>query len=625
MTANRDAMSTALVAVYGPDNNLADWEAQHWVAEGFEPCGPGDKAAWYAAEGASGSSYGDLEYDYWTNVYAGGGGTPPSNTVAPLLSGSTAALGNSVSTGNGTWTGDATITFTYQWQVSATGVGGWSNIASLSTSSSFTITASEQGQYIRCVVTGTNGAGNSSANSDVCAVESAGLTLLKSATLWLSASAGTAGEQTAVNQGTGGSALNARYGSTASVDSNDPLLLTHSGTNYLYLPGIAGNYASSPDSAALSITGDIDIRIDVALSSYASGSNQGLVAKYSGSGGYIVVLDTTGALAFYYNAAAGGTQATAVELGLTNGTRYELRVTVDVDDGAGNKVISVYKRAGGTNDAWTLVKSNTTAGTISITDTADALAIGSDRTAGTSSMAIGSFYKVQIYSGIAGTKVFDADFTANTNQSSFTESSSNAATVTINRATSGRKSVMVVRPVWLFGTDDYLEVADNDLLDFASSDNFTLLAVVRQFSDTAYGYVMEKRATALTDRFRGYEMNVTATDVRGFVFGATLDGDIDGSKGTAATKAYTLGSLTCMTVVRDTGADQLKAGAGSSFGTAVTDASVNGLANSSTLRVGVSGSAGYYYMNGEISHVAIFRSALTTTDIGNIMSYLGVS
>jgi hypothetical protein len=33
--------------------------------------------------------------------------------------------------------------------------------------------------------------------------------------------------------------------------------------------------------------------------------------------------------------------------------------------------------------------------------------------------------------------------------------SSNVATVTINRSTSGRKSVAVVRPVWLLGTDDY--------------------------------------------------------------------------------------------------------------------------------------------------------------------------
>lgn len=72
MTYNRDAMSDALVGVYGPQNGLADWEGQHWVDSGYEAAGPGDKASWYKAEGATGDHYGDLEFDYWTNVYGGG-------------------------------------------------------------------------------------------------------------------------------------------------------------------------------------------------------------------------------------------------------------------------------------------------------------------------------------------------------------------------------------------------------------------------------------------------------------------------------------------------------------------------------------------------------------------------
>jgi hypothetical protein len=38
--------------------------------------------------------------------------------------------------------------------------------------------------------------------------------------------------------------------------------------NYLALGGIAGNYASTPDSVANSITGDIDIRTKVALADW---------------------------------------------------------------------------------------------------------------------------------------------------------------------------------------------------------------------------------------------------------------------------------------------------------------------------------------------------------------------
>ena len=72
MPANRDAMSAALTVVYGPSNNLADWEGQHWVAQGFSAAGPGDKASWYKTAGAAGTYYGDLEYDYWTNIFSSG-------------------------------------------------------------------------------------------------------------------------------------------------------------------------------------------------------------------------------------------------------------------------------------------------------------------------------------------------------------------------------------------------------------------------------------------------------------------------------------------------------------------------------------------------------------------------
>lgn len=69
----RDAMATALEPVYGSvTTNLADWEGMHWVDEGYEPAGPGDKATWYESQGATGDHYGDLELDYWLNVYGGG-------------------------------------------------------------------------------------------------------------------------------------------------------------------------------------------------------------------------------------------------------------------------------------------------------------------------------------------------------------------------------------------------------------------------------------------------------------------------------------------------------------------------------------------------------------------------
>lgn len=69
----RDAMSVALEPVYGSvSTKLADWEGMHWVDQGYGPAGPGDKATWYESQGATGDHYGDLELDYWLNVYGGG-------------------------------------------------------------------------------------------------------------------------------------------------------------------------------------------------------------------------------------------------------------------------------------------------------------------------------------------------------------------------------------------------------------------------------------------------------------------------------------------------------------------------------------------------------------------------
>jgi hypothetical protein len=89
-------------------------------------------------------------------------GTPPVNTVAPVVSG-TATLGQTLSTTNGTWTGTATITYTYQWQRG--GGSSYTNITS-ATNSTYTLVQADVSLRVRCVVTGTNGVGNSSANSN---------------------------------------------------------------------------------------------------------------------------------------------------------------------------------------------------------------------------------------------------------------------------------------------------------------------------------------------------------------------------------------------------------------------------------------------------------------------------
>lgn len=89
--------------------------------------------------------------------------SPPVNTVAPVISGNV-RVGQTLTTTDGTWTGTATIVFTYQWKRAG------SNIAS-ATNSTYVLVEADAGAAITCVVTGTNGVGNSSATSNSLSID----------------------------------------------------------------------------------------------------------------------------------------------------------------------------------------------------------------------------------------------------------------------------------------------------------------------------------------------------------------------------------------------------------------------------------------------------------------------
>ena len=80
---------------------------------------------------------------------------PPANTAVPTISG-TVAIGNTLTSTTGTWTG--TPTYTYQWQ------RGTTNIVS-ATSSTYVVQAADYANTLRCVVTATNAAGSAAANT----------------------------------------------------------------------------------------------------------------------------------------------------------------------------------------------------------------------------------------------------------------------------------------------------------------------------------------------------------------------------------------------------------------------------------------------------------------------------
>lgn len=225
--------------------------------------------------------------------------------------------------------------------------------------------------------------------------------------------------------------------------ANQPILLPYSGTNYLWMPGVNGNNATAPDSGPLSITGDIDIRLKLSMDDWTPTGDVDLLGKWAGSGQASYFLtNAAGNLRLYWSAdgSVAMLASSTTTTGIADYAAKWIRATMDVNDGVGNRVINFYLSDDGIT--WTkLGNTVTAAGTTSIFNGTAVVSVAA--WTGSSSQGAGKIYRAQIYDGIDGTLVFDANFSAvSEGATSFTESSSNAATVTIN--STGSKPAQIV-------------------------------------------------------------------------------------------------------------------------------------------------------------------------------------
>ena len=224
---------------------------------------------------------------------------------------------------------------------------------------------------------------------------------------------------------------------------------------YVRLPGVAYNYISSPDSTALSITGDIDIRARVALDDWTPATDSYLVAKWNAGlqNSYVLrVVATTGTLRLV-TSPDGSTTRSAISTAapvVADGATLWVRATRDSTTGT----VTFYTASGAlTNPAagdFTQLGATVATTAEGMMDSTAVLELGTLATGGTA-QTLAKFYRTQIYNGIAGTLVFDSHFTTKpVGANSFTESSSNAATVTINgvlaQAGDGRVSLVSSTP-----------------------------------------------------------------------------------------------------------------------------------------------------------------------------------
>lgn len=208
-----------------------------------------------------------------------------------------------------------------------------------------------------------------------------------------------------------------------------PVVPSYIGGNYLTLadasygligrahsahPGTSGSYLSTPDAAVLDITGDLELVACIRASSYTPAGGLDICAKWGGTQqSWQWSHMPAGTMRFRYSPDGTTTNSvtSTVAMSVTDGEYIWVKVTLDVDNGAGGRDVKFYTASGTYLDSPTWVQLGatvTTAGTTSIFSGTSVLAIGSASN-GTGNMFSGSIYRLIVRNAIGSGGVFDYD------------------------------------------------------------------------------------------------------------------------------------------------------------------------------------------------------------------------
>ncbi|MER5213707.1 hypothetical protein ABT063_24825 [Streptomyces sp. NPDC002838] len=222
---------------------------------------------------------------------------------------------------------------------------------------------------------------------------------------------------------------------------NTPFRLSvRAGSPALEVLGNFGDNASTPDHASLDVTGDLDVRFDATLTTWAGESNlRELCGKYLVTGdqrSWVLFVWTNSTVVFRWSAdGVNVTQYLSTEpIALTPSGRLAIRVTLDIDNGSGGHTATFYT-APTIAGPWTQLGAPVTgAGTTSVFASTADVNVGDVAALGFEGPA-GRVHAFELRNGIDGTLVASPDFTAQAvGATSFVDSA--GRTWTVNGAAS---------------------------------------------------------------------------------------------------------------------------------------------------------------------------------------------
>ena len=413
----------------------------------------------------------------------------------------------------------------------------------------------------------------------------------------------------------------AQLGSANGADTNDPTILVRKGEQYLYLTGVSGNYCSMPDLAAYTPASTLEFEALISLDDWTRAADeQAIVTKWGASSDeWICRVSKLGELKMLCD--GGGSTISTEVAGGTDGELLWVRGHWDLDDEGGNDVANFYTSTETSlinpdDVTWTQLGATVTtaSGGRTVGGGADEAEIGS-HTDGTGDMAAGKFKRVRVK--IDGTTQIDVDFTQNPTPtaSTFTESSAQGATVTINRSATGLKSSVVHRTLALLGTDNYFEVANHPDLDFAVGDSFTVVWAGRLYDtspDESHGLMSNSGSLGgqgwnlyqATNTFTIWRLDDTNVDIQ------------------SAFNGFTNGEAIVVTGRRDVSADQISISHAGVVGDTDDDTTTATIANVNAAFIGSTAVPANFY-DGEFFAAAVFREALSDDEVREVGIELG--
>ncbi|MCX4827191.1 hypothetical protein OG746_00345 [Streptomyces sp. NBC_01016] len=199
------------------------------------------------------------------------------------------------------------------------------------------------------------------------------------------------------------------------IGRNTPVRLSlPGGGHFLDLDGDPANYASTPDTSALDITGDIDLRIELSASWYRPGV-QMLLGKWGASGNRSYLMRIADGRLYFFFSLDGTVNYSASQPLPALPERAALRVTFDADNGAGQWAVDHFW-APTLDGPWTQIGKTFTNGTapsapVVLFSGPAPLAVGPSDLSLNRLPFEGKAYRAEVRSGINGTIVAAPNFT----------------------------------------------------------------------------------------------------------------------------------------------------------------------------------------------------------------------